>query len=83
MQTDSLPAEPQEKPVRGEREAEREVKETNAKGRKGEERNGEESKGKGKKGIKTGQSSKQEYLNINKSEAVLKVVLMPPVMPRI
>ena len=78
MQTDSLPAEPQEKPVRGEREAEREVKETNAKGRKGEE-----SKGKGKKGIKTGQSSKQEYLNINKSEAVLKVVLMPPVMPRI
>ena len=54
------------------------MKETNAKGRKGEE-----SKGKGKKGIKTGQSSKQEYLNINKSEAVLKVVLMPPVMPRI
>ena len=48
MQTDSLPAEPQKKPIMGEREAEREEGDEC----KGKERKGEESKGKEKKGIK-------------------------------
>ena len=44
MQADSLPAEPQKKPIRGEREAEKQVKETNAKGKKGKERRVKERK---------------------------------------
>ena len=44
MQADFLPSEPPEKPIRGEREAEREVKETNAKARKGKERRVKERK---------------------------------------
>ena len=54
LQADSLPAEPQGKPIRGERGEGDEYK--------GKERRGEESKGKGKKGIKR-QGSHQNRCN--------------------